>query len=129
MTAEVRTQRLSDRFKRPPYMMIIAEHPTGEVAGFIDFGPPEIDVGRDVQIYSFYFLKQFQRLGIGKRLFAHCLEQIRQDGHRSMCLDALAISPYRGFYEKMGGKVIGHDIHKLGEEDFETVIYGWDDLK
>jgi 3-deoxy-manno-octulosonate cytidylyltransferase (CMP-KDO synthetase) len=128
MSVEKRTERLTDRFKRPPYSMILAEHPNGEIAGFIDFGPPVLDVGRDVQIYSFYFLKHFQRLGIGKRLFSHCLEQITRDGHRSICLDALEASPYRAFYEKMGGKVIGRDVHRLGEEDFATVIYGWDDL-
>jgi 3-deoxy-manno-octulosonate cytidylyltransferase (CMP-KDO synthetase) len=128
MTAEKRIGRLRDRFERPPYSMILAEHSNGDIAGFIDFGPPLLDVGRDVQIYSFYFLKHFQRLGIGQRLFGHCLETIRRNGHRSMCLDVLAVSPYRGFYEKMGGKVIGHDTQNLGEENFETVIYGWDDL-
>lgn len=129
MSVEERSERLGDRFERPPYAMILAEHPCGEIAGFIDYGPPVLDVSHDSQIYSFYLLKHFQRLGIGGRLFAQCLNEIMQDGHRSVCLDALAISPYRAFYEKMGGKIIGHDGHKLGEEYFETVIYGWDGLK
>jgi hypothetical protein len=56
------------------------------------------------------------------------MERIARDGHRSLCLDSLEVSPYRAFYEKMGGKTVGRDGHKLGDEEFETVIYGWDDI-
>jgi hypothetical protein len=50
------------------------------------------------------------------------------DGVKSLCLDSLEVSPYRSFYDKMGGKVVGRDGHKLGDKDFETVIYGWSDI-
>ncbi len=128
MTIEQRAGRLRDRFDRASYAMIVAEHPTGEIAGFIDFGPSELDTGKDAQIFSFYFLVPFQGLGIGRRLFEYSIEEIRKAGHRSFCLDSLEVSPYRRFYEKMGGREIGRDKHELGSEDFETVIYGWDHL-
>ena len=128
MVIESRTERLRERFDRDNYTMFIAEHRDGEIAGFIDFGPPVLNTGSDVQIYSFYFLVPFQGLGLGRKLFEHCAAAIRANGHRSLCLDSLEASPYRRFYEKMGGKVIGKDFHKLAEENFDTVIYGWDDL-
>jgi hypothetical protein len=53
---------------------------------------------------------------------------MKDDGIGSLCLDALEVSPYRRFYEKFGGKVVGRDQHKLGDDDFDTVIYGWDDI-
>jgi hypothetical protein len=40
----------------------------------------------------------------------------------------LEASPYRTFYEKMGGNVVARDGHKLGDKDFATVIYGWEDI-
>lgn len=129
MSVDERTSRLSERFHRRPYRMIIAEHPTGGIAGFADFGPPVLDTGHDTQIYSFYLLPQFQRLGLGTKLFRHCVSLIRDDGHRSLCLDSLEASPYRRFYEKRGGAIIGRDGHKLGDEHFETVIYAWDELE
>lgn len=129
MDIKSRTERLRERFDRDGYTMLIAEHRDGEIAGFIDFGPPVLKTGSDVQIYSFYFLVPFQGLGLGRKLFEHCAAVLRENGHRSLCLDSLEASPYRRFYEKMGGKVIGKDSHKLGEQDFDTVIYGWDDLR
>ena len=39
------------------------------------------------------------------------------------------MSPYRRFYEKEGGRIAARDKHHLGEQAFETVIYGWDDLQ
>ncbi len=128
MSIEQRTDRLRDRFQRPPYTMIVAEHASGEIAGFIDFGPPVLSTGRDVQIFSFYLLVPFQRLGLGEKLFRQCIDELMKEGHRSVCLDSLEASPYRRFYEKMGGREIGRDGHKLGAQDFETVIYGWDDV-
>jgi ribosomal protein S18 acetylase RimI-like enzyme len=109
--------------------MFVAEHPTGAIAGFIDFGDPVLQVDHDVQVYSFYLLPQFQRLGLGEKLFRHCIREMKKRGYKRLCLDSLEASPYRAFYSKMGGTIIGHDGHKLGEEDFPTVIYGWDDLE
>lgn len=129
MSVDDRIKRLSERFGKKPYRMIVAEHSTGGIAGFADFGPPVLDSGRNVQIYSFYLLPQFQGLGLGTRLFKHCTTRIRDDGNTSMCLDSLEVSPFRKFYDKHGGTVVGRDEHKLGEEVFATVIYAWDDLK
>lgn len=128
MSVDERVARFRDRFDRKPYAMIVAEHSNGEIVGFIDYGAPVLDTGRDVQIFSFYFLMPFHRLGLGEKLFRQCVAAIRDEGHGSLCLDSLELSPYRSFYEKMGGQVIGADHHKLGDDDFETVIYGWDHL-
>ncbi len=129
MSVHDRVERLRERFHKKPYRMIIAEHPTGGIAGFADFGPPVFDAGRDAQIYSFYLLPQFQRLGLGSKLFRHCVSLVRDEGHGSLCLDSLEASPYRRFYEKHHGTIVGRDGHLLGDEHFETVIYAWDDLE
>lgn len=128
MSVEDRIKKLTERSSRPPYQMLIAEHSSGQIAGFIDFGDPVLDVGHQSQIYSFYLLPAFQRLGLGTHLFRRGFGEMRDQGVTSVCLDALAASPYRGFYEKFGGVEIGRDTHKLGNEDFETVIYGWREM-
>jgi 3-deoxy-manno-octulosonate cytidylyltransferase (CMP-KDO synthetase) len=128
MSVETRAERLRERFNRQPYTMLVAEHTSGEIVGFIDFGPPELDTGSEVQIYSFYILVAFQGLGVGRKLFEMSLKEMRELGHRSLCLDSLEVSPYRMFYEKAGGREVGRGAHELAGEDFETVIYGWDDI-
>jgi 3-deoxy-manno-octulosonate cytidylyltransferase (CMP-KDO synthetase) len=129
MTIERRLKAYSDHESNGPYQMMVAEHPEKGIVGFGDFGTPKLPGGFDAQIYSFYFLPEFQRKGLGSRLFRRCVERIKRDGHRSLCLDSLEVSPYRAFYEKMGGKIVGSDRHKLGDEYFETVVYGWENIE
>jgi 3-deoxy-manno-octulosonate cytidylyltransferase (CMP-KDO synthetase) len=129
MTVENRFKAYSERECGGYYQMLVAEHPVEGIVGFADFGSPKLPGGFDAQIYSFYFLPEYQRKGLGGRLFRRCLERMARNGHKSLCLDSLEVSPYRAFYDKIGGTVVGRDGHKLGDEDFETVIYGWDDIR
>ena len=128
MSAEVRLKAFSARACEERYEMLVAEHPDAGIVGFADFGLPKLPGGFDSQIFSFYFLPEFQRKGFGARLFSRCIERMKSNGVRSLCLDSLEASPYRAFYDKMGGTIVGRDGHKLGDRDFATVIYGWGDI-
>jgi len=128
MSVEKRLEVYSQRQCEEEYAMIVADHPTAGIIGFVDFGTPKLPGNFDAQIFSFYFLPGYQRKGLGSRLFRRCVERMAIDGVCSLCLDSLEVSPYRTFYDKMGGKVVARDAHKLGDESFETVIYGWDDI-
>lgn len=129
MTVEARIEKFRERACDEPYTMLVAEHPSEGIIGFADFGNPVLDVGFDAQIFSFYFLPGFQRKGLGERLFRRCVAKMKEEGIETLCLDALEASPYRTFYEKMGGRIVARDGHNLDKTYFETVIYGWDDLK
>ena len=128
MSVEKRLASYSERGCGEFYGMLVAEHPNHGIVGFGDFGEPKLPGNFDAQIFSFYFLPEFQRKGLGERLFRRCVDRILRAGKRSLCLDALEVSPYRTFYDKMGGKVVGRDGHDLGNRYFETVIYGWEDI-
>jgi ribosomal protein S18 acetylase RimI-like enzyme len=128
MSVEKRLKAYSERGCNEYYGMLVAEHPKYGIVGFGDFGSPKLPGDFDAQIYSFYFLPEYQRKGFGERLFRRCVERISGAGKRTLCLDSLEVSPYRAFYDKMGGTIVGRDGHKLGDEYFETVIYGWDDI-
>lgn len=129
MAIEKRLDAYANRASEESYKMVVAEHPQMGIVGFADFGPPVLQVDFAAQIYSFYFLPEFQRKGLGERLFRRCVGEMLDEGANSLCLDSLELSPYRQFYSKMGGRIVGRDGHKLGGEDFETVIYGWEDLR
>ncbi|MDQ3087497.1 MAG: GNAT family N-acetyltransferase [Acidobacteriota bacterium] len=109
--------------------MFVAESPEKGIVGFADFGASSGENSFDADLYAIYFLPEFQRKGIGGKLFRLCQKEMSAHGFKSMSLDALAVSPYRAFYEKMGGRIVGEDKHDLGGVEFKTVIYGWDDLK
>jgi ribosomal protein S18 acetylase RimI-like enzyme len=126
---EKREKAFRKGFFNYDYQMFVAETSENKIIGFADLGK-----GRDFQgqyegeIYAIYTLKEFQGKGVGSELFRIGVETLRKNGFNSMFLQSLRISPYRKFYEKKGGKVIGLGIHKLGDEDFDTIYYGWEDL-
>ena len=130
MSVEKREKVFEKRLEENGYRMLVADDKMHGVVGFIDFGKPDFDnFGYDARIYSFYFLPEFQRRGLGTKLFKACVKKVADDGYGSVCLDTLKSSPYRGFYDKQGGRVVAYDKHLLGKQVFETVIYGWNDLR
>jgi 3-deoxy-manno-octulosonate cytidylyltransferase (CMP-KDO synthetase) len=130
MSVERRKEVFGQRLAEPSYRLLVAEIPNRGVVGFIDFGKPDFEnYGYDARIYSFYVLRDYQHLGIGRQLFEAGFTSMKEDGFASACLDTLEMSPYRRFYEKYGGEVVAHDSHKLGDEEFATAIYGWRSLE
>lgn len=130
LSVEKRKIVFAKRMEAESYSLIVAETGDGKIFGFADFGTPVLkEPNYDTQIYSFYCLPEFQRMGFGKEIFRHSVKEIKKRGGRSLCLDSLEISPYRSFYTRSGGTIIGRDVHHLGDAEYATVIYGWPDLE
>jgi 3-deoxy-manno-octulosonate cytidylyltransferase (CMP-KDO synthetase) len=116
-------------FFKDGYRMFVAESFENQIVGFADFGESSGEMPEfEAEIYAFYLLKEYQCKGIGGELFKAVSRDLVTSGFNSMYLQALKVSPYKGFYEKMGGRVVRESIYKIGDEDFETVYYGWEDL-
>jgi GNAT superfamily N-acetyltransferase len=129
LTVEKRTKAFRERFSDPSYKMYVAELPTGEVVGFVDVGDPRQEVGQyDAELYAIYLLRNFQGKGIGARLFRCVTEFLKSTGKRSLYLMALEASPYRPFYEKMGGRVVSKKQISLEGMPFTALVYGWEEL-
>ena len=45
-----------------------------------------------------------------------------------MYLLALEVSPYKPFYERMGGQVVGRKRKEIEGVMFEVEVHGWDRL-
>lgn len=128
LSAEKREKPFRENFAREDYENFVAETADKKIVGFADFGTPEYRPEYERELYAFYLLQEFQRKGIGEKLFQAVARHLAEKGVRTLYLQAIKLSPYRKFYEKNGGKIIGESIYKLGEHDFETVFYGWENL-
>ncbi len=130
LNVEKREQAFRQRFGEANYKMFVAETMQDGVVGFADFGKSrEKDFAFEAELYAIYLLKKFQGKGIGENLFRLCQKQMIDDGINSMYLMALEISPYKSFYEKMGGEIVEKGNHFLALVEFETVVYGWKNLR
>lgn len=129
MSVGRRAEAFAKRFPEASYRMFVAEAEGRGVVGFADFGEPRgvID-GYEGELYAIYLLPEFQRRGVGRRLFQLGAEFLLGSGRRSMYLLALEVSPYRLFYERLGGRVVGRTRLEIEGVPFDELIYGWESL-
>ena len=129
LTIENRTKAFGERFDELNYHMYVAELDDGRIVGFADVGEPRYEVGAyDAELYAIYLFHEYQGKGIGALLFERIKQLLIEQGKTSMYLLALEVSPYRPFYEKMGGKLVGNRQVQLMGIDFNAVVYGWESL-
>ena len=129
MSVEKRAKAFENRFFDGSYRMYVAEVQEQGIVGFADFGEPrEIIAAYEGELYAIYLLTVFQRKGIGERLFNQGVEFLIRSGKSSMYLLALAVSPYKSFYEKMGGQIIGRKQIEIEGVMYDELVYGWENL-
>ena len=129
MSVEKRAKAFEAGFAAPFYRMYVAETPGHGIVGFADFGAPRENIDAyDGELYAIYLLPEFQRKGVGERLFKRGVEFLKGRRSSSMYLLALEVSPYRAFYEKMGGQPVGKKQIELEGVTYDELIYGWETL-
>lgn len=142
MNVEERTTAWAQNLlEGPPFFRFtyVAETAEKGIVGFGSGGPlrqgqgPFFDVPADIaakyqgELQAIYLLRAHQRVGIGRALFGAVTEELRRLGHQSMLVRVLKDNPTRGYYENMGGKLVGEKKIKLGIW-LDEWIYGWDVL-
>jgi GNAT superfamily N-acetyltransferase len=113
------------------YFLYVAETPEGRIVGFADGGKershPESGMG---ELYAIYLLKEFQGLGMGRALFKAAADSLLRSGMTNMIVWVLEQSPYRKFYESMGGKwEPGIKRLDVVDQQIRLVPYRWTDLR
>ena len=127
MAVDQRAEAFASRFAEAAYRMFVAEVLGEGIVGFADGGEPRDEVaGYEAELYAIYLLPEYQGKGVGRKLFQQVIESLVRSGQRSVYLLALEVSPYRSFYDKLGGKVIERRQKEIEGERFHVVVYGWE---
>jgi len=106
------------------WFCLVIERPAGGLVGFAK-GEPYTDElpGFAGELNKLYLLRDYQRLGLGRRLVGHVARRFLSQGISSMLLFGEARNPSNGFYEALGAERL---ITPTGE--FHGG-YGWRDLQ
>jgi ribosomal protein S18 acetylase RimI-like enzyme len=85
------------------WFCFVAARQNGELVGFAVGAPadPPEDAGH---VDKIYVLRNYQRLGLGRRLLAHLAERFLSQGYSSMTLFSQAENPSIWFFDAMGGQ-------------------------
>ena len=133
MTVEAAIKIFTDSLQpnQYSYFLHVAETLGGRIVGFADGGKershPESGMA---ELYAIYLLKEFQGQGIGLALFQAAVDSLIRSGMTNMIVWVLEQSPYRKFYESMGGK-LEPGIKRLDvvDQQIRLVPYRWTDLR
>jgi GNAT superfamily N-acetyltransferase len=110
--------------------LYVAENSAKEVIGFAGGGQAHDDIkGFAGELRVIYILESYQGLGIGRRLFEIAIGRLIDEGITSMLVWIFKDSPYRGFYERLGGELIGEKLYEIAGENYPAVGYGWKDTQ
>lgn len=130
-TIEKRERFWADTLAAPEPRMVtlVGFDPDTGVLGFISGGNERTgQLECDGELYAIYILQAAQRRGLGTLLVKRFVHELRGLGFKSMAVSVLAANPFRGFYEKLGGKAIAEQQIERAGQSFVEVAYGWKDL-
>jgi len=108
---------------RPEDLLYVAELETGQIVAYVLARPGLCDVPPyDSELVALHVRSIYQRQGVGRRLLAAVAERLAQLGSRSMMLWVLEENRARGFYERLGGRLLDAKQMSGGQPE---VAYGW----
>jgi GNAT superfamily N-acetyltransferase len=111
------------------WFYIVAEAESG-VVGFATGGPERTGHPDYIgEIGGLYILPDWQRKGTGRRLVAASVRRLLDAGLPSLLIWVLRDNPSRGFYERLGGALVGEQPIDIGGAVLVEVAYGWRDAR
>lgn len=103
----------------------------GKIVGYHTYGKTRDENFKNSgEIYAGYILKEYQGLGIGRKLAIFCMQDLLNSGYKTLVTKCLEDNPANEFHKSLGGKFVGNSIFKpLGIYVGKDNIYFHEDLK
>lgn len=108
----------------------VAETAAGQVVAFASGGPIKETLEQwDGELYVLYVLPAFQGSGCGRRLVTQVAQDLASRGFQSMVIWVMKDNrAARGFYERLGGRLIAEAGITIGGTALLKVAYVWPSL-
>lgn len=105
----------------------VVENQDKQVVGFCNIGKGNVAgyPNYEGELYAFYILKNYQRLGIGRQLFNQVVEDFKDKGIHSFIIKVLRENPSKHFYESLGAKKISAIEEVFSEKKVIELVYGY----
>ena len=127
LNAEEKKIKRKRDFGKSPFVVAVLD---GKIVGFCRYCYEVISndsKGFDSEIMALYVMPNLKGQGIGKKLFTYVKEDLLEHNKKQMVLWCLKDNmPSRGFYEKMGGKIIAEHGIEIGGKIYPEVGFGYD---
>ncbi|WJY27301.1 GNAT family N-acetyltransferase [Sporosarcina trichiuri] len=130
LSYEKRTDLWKRNIARADNFVVGAETNEGKIIGFADALERETNtVDHSSDLTSIYLLKEYQRLGTGKKLMNELFHHFTQMEVSKVFVEVLEANPTRFFYEYYGAELVETLQMEIGGVTLTELVYEWDDLE
>ncbi|MBS1914551.1 MAG: GNAT family N-acetyltransferase [Bacteroidetes bacterium] len=106
--------------------LLVAMNAERGVIGFAAAGPERAcNDERAGELYAIYLLAEWQRHGIGARLFRESAAALQSIGMQTMLVWVLRDNPGRRFYHRMNGTETREQSITIGNRPYAEIGYSW----
>jgi ribosomal protein S18 acetylase RimI-like enzyme len=127
-TVDVRRAQWEQWIEQPSHITLVASDESSAVVGFAGAqlleGPVE-QFGSYLQ--TLYLMPDVKKRGIGRALLRALAERLHRAGVQTMVLRTLRLNPARGFYERLGARLVPEGI-SIDAGQLDDVVYAFDDI-
>ena len=96
----------------------------GKLIGFSSVGKAQDEeYPNSGEISSLYLIKKYHGKGLGKELFNHDLDKLKELGYHDYVIGCLEGNPTNEFYKHMGGKEYKKVLKRIGDKDYPEIFY------
>jgi len=128
MTINSRTEVWKGILKKEFCTTLVVEDQNSNVIGFISGGKFRSKKSCDSEIYAIYLLKDYQHLGIGKKLRNALCRLLIRRGFKSLCVWIFKENiNNRSFFTKGSMKIDESEV-KIGNQKLEEECFYWKDM-
>ncbi len=82
----------------------------------------------ECELVALPVLPEYQRQGIGSKLFAAMAGEMKRRGKTALMLWTIKENPVRAFYERLGGELVGEKSYDVDEMKVTEVAYSWKNI-
>lgn len=113
-------------------VFVAVEPDTRRIVGLCAVGRnravPDSLPGYRGELYALYLVDEVKRRGVGRALFQRGADWLRESGLVPFVLWVLKDNaPARGFYERLGGALVGEQLIELSGRPYPEVAYAWEE--
>lgn len=130
MTEEEQTQDWHDLLSDPGHdPVLIAVNGTRGVVGYaLGKADREDFEAWECELVALHVLPEYQRRGIGSRLFAAMARELQKRGKTALILWTIEGNPVRAFYERLGGTLVGEKRYDVDGMTVTEVAFSWGNI-
>jgi ribosomal protein S18 acetylase RimI-like enzyme len=107
--------------------LILVIEMDGKVVGYATLGPNRVSTfPHEGEVYEIYLLPEYQGIGLGSKLFADAMKELKQRSYKGAVVWVLSDNdPAISFYENAGGRAIANGSEHFDDKQLMKTAYAW----